>query len=159
MGKENIKIVQNILKQQNKYELALKFDNAYYELEYYDESGGFLSATVLVYINANYFFEFQRLSKEDRILLLTLFNALPLDEYNHIQNIIFKIDTNIKMEDFNDTVYIFVDESGNLDFTPNGSKYFMFNFLIKKRPFNLHNTISNYRYTLLEKKFRSFKRK
>ena len=38
-----------------------------------------------------------------------------------------------------------------MDFSVKGSKHYMFNFLIKNRPFNLHEYISNYRYSLLER--------
>jgi hypothetical protein len=48
-------------------------------------------------------------------------------------------------------IYIFVDEAGDMDFSAKGSKYYMFNFLIKSRPFNLHEYISNYRYSVLER--------
>ena len=48
-------------------------------------------------------------------------------------------------------IYIFVDEAGDMDFSAKGSKYYMFNFLIKSRPFNLHEYISNYRYSILER--------
>ena len=51
----------------------------------------------------------------------------------------------------NKILYIFVDEAGDMDFSAKGSKYYMFNFLVKQRPFNLHETISNYRYSLLER--------
>jgi len=50
-----------------------------------------------------------------------------------------------------DVVYIFVDEAGDMDFSVNGSKYYMFNFLVKQRPFKVHEHIANYRYTLLER--------
>jgi hypothetical protein len=53
-------------------------------------------------------------------------------------------------------VYIFVDEAGDMDFSAKGSQYYMFNFLIKKRPFNLHEYISNYRYSLLERNLDPF---
>jgi len=49
------------------------------------------------------------------------------------------------------SIYIFVDEAGDMDFSLKGSKYYMFNFLVKKRPFSLHEHISNYRYSLLER--------
>ncbi len=52
-------------------------------------------------------------------------------------------------------VYIFADEAGDMDFSLKGFKYFMFNFLIKKRPFNLHDKISNYKYSLLERNIQS----
>ena len=48
-------------------------------------------------------------------------------------------------------IYIFVDEAGDMDFSAKGSKYYMFNFLIKSRPFNLHEYIANYRYSILER--------
>ncbi|MBU1667800.1 DUF3800 domain-containing protein [bacterium] len=51
----------------------------------------------------------------------------------------------------NDVVYIFVDEAGDMDFSSNGSKYYMFNFLVKQRPFRVHEHIANYRYSLLER--------
>ncbi len=51
----------------------------------------------------------------------------------------------------NNIIYIFVDEAGDMDFSAKGSKYYMFNFLIKTRPFNLHEYISNYRYSVLER--------
>jgi len=50
-----------------------------------------------------------------------------------------------------DVVYIFVDEAGDMDFSANGSKYYMFNFLVKQRPFRVHEKIANYRYSLLER--------
>jgi hypothetical protein len=50
-----------------------------------------------------------------------------------------------------DVVYIFVDEAGDMDFSANGSKYYMFNFLVKERPFRVHEHIANYRYSLLER--------
>jgi len=48
-------------------------------------------------------------------------------------------------------IYIFVDEAGDMDFSPKGSHYYMFNFLVKQRPFQLHESIANYRYDLLER--------
>lgn len=48
-------------------------------------------------------------------------------------------------------IYIFVDEAGDMDFSLKGSKHYMFNFLVKKRPFKLHEHIANYRYDLLER--------
>jgi len=55
------------------------------------------------------------------------------------------------MNNINDVVYIFVDEAGDMDFSTNGSKYYMFNFLVKQRPFKVHEHIANYRYSLLER--------
>lgn len=48
-------------------------------------------------------------------------------------------------------VYVFVDEAGDMDFSHKGSRHYMFNFLVKTRPFHLHEAISNYRYDLLER--------
>ena len=48
-------------------------------------------------------------------------------------------------------LYIFVDEAGDMDFSPKGSKHYMFTFLVKERPFKLHEAITNYRYNLLER--------
>ncbi|MCF6245220.1 MAG: DUF3800 domain-containing protein [Sulfurovum sp.] len=55
------------------------------------------------------------------------------------------------MNILDDVVYIFVDEAGDMDFSTNGSKYYMFNFLVKQRPFKVHEHIANYRYSLLER--------
>jgi hypothetical protein len=55
------------------------------------------------------------------------------------------------VSNINDIVYIFVDEAGDMDFSIHGSKYYMFNFLVKQRPFRVHEKIANYRYSLLEK--------
>ena len=55
------------------------------------------------------------------------------------------------MSSVDDIVYIFVDEAGDMDFSSNGSKYYMFNFLVKQRPFKVHEYIANYRYSLLER--------
>ena len=46
--------------------------------------------------------------------------------------------------------YIFVDEAGNLDFSQNGTKYFLFTFLVKTRPFELENKISKLKFDLVE---------
>ena len=48
-------------------------------------------------------------------------------------------------------LYIFVDEAGDMDFSSKGSRHYMFNFLVKSRPFQLHEAIANYRYDLLER--------
>ena len=58
---------------------------------------------------------------------------------------------NSDVESPSDTIYIFVDESGDMDFSQKGSAHYMFHFLVKKRPFTLHEYISSYRYELLER--------
>ena len=35
-----------------------------------------------------------------------------------------------------EVLYIFVDEAGDMDFSPRGSKHYMFNFLVKKNGLN-----------------------
>jgi len=60
------------------------------------------------------------------------------------------------MSDNNQVIYIFVDEAGDMDFSANGSTYYMFNFLVKQRPFRVHEHIANYRYSLLERNLNLF---
>jgi len=157
MSKKNIKIIQNILKAENRHSFALKLENSYYE--YFDSSeySRYNTGGIKLFVSPNNFYKLKNLDNEDSILLLELLRGLDNKEYDFIDTIEYMIDTDIEIENFNDIVYIFVDESGNRDFTSKGSKYFMFNFLIKKRPFNLHSIISNYRYTLLEKNLDSLK--
>lgn len=63
----------------------------------------------------------------------------------------FAINENIPQSTISNAVYIFVDEAGDMDFSIKGSKYYMFNFLVKTRPFQLHEYIkANYRYELIE---------
>jgi hypothetical protein len=55
------------------------------------------------------------------------------------------------IEKIKSPLYIFVDEAGDMDFSAKGSKHYMFTFLVKQRPFKLHEAIANYRYDLLER--------
>jgi len=103
-----------------------------------------------IYVHPNNYLELCNLEDEDISLLVQLFNGLP-HNYREIGSIIFSIDTHGTIENISDTVYIFVDEAGDMDFSAKGSRHYMFNFLVKKRPFNLHEYISNYRYSLLER--------
>ena len=144
MSKNNVKIVQSILKKQNNYSLAIKFDNAHYKLEEINDCGEYI---LNVFVHPNYFLELQYLKNKENLLII--FQGL-FDNKNHIKYLEFKIDTTINIEAINDTTYIFVDESGDMDFSKKGSKYYLFNFLVKKRPFKLHEHISSYRYELLE---------
>ncbi len=150
-SRKSIKIIQNILKVEGEFDLALKLENSYFKYIY-----GYASTQVELFVNQNYFLDFKRMSENKTNLLIELFNGLNNDGYK-IDEIIYIIDKNIGIEKSDEMLYIFIDESGNRDFTKNGSKYFMFNFLIKKRPFNLHDVISNYRYTLLERNLESSK--
>lgn len=147
--RENIQIIQNILKQKNQLDLAIRLENAYYEDYQIDNWNGGLGE-VLIYVHPNYFLEFDLIGKQTKEMLVKIFNALP-HEYYEITSIRFAINKEVYLENITDTTYIFVDEAGDMDFSEKGSKYYLFNFLVKKRPFKLHEHISNYRYELLEK--------
>ena len=150
MSKKSIKIIQNILKEQNRYDIAIKLENCYFRDYQIDGYNGGLGEIDLYVHPKNYLFFEDTLSEDDKNLLIKLFNGLP-HEYFEITSIKFSIDTNITIEDISKTVYIFVDEAGDMDFSQNGTKHYMFSFLVKQRPFNLHEYISNYRYSLLER--------
>lgn len=47
-------------------------------------------------------------------------------------------------------LYIFLDESGNRDFSPNGTRYFLFSGIVKERPFHAYKALSELRYDLIE---------
>lgn len=47
-------------------------------------------------------------------------------------------------------VYIFLDEGGNLDFTPTGTKYFTLTCVSARRPFQWDAGLTDVRYDLLE---------
>lgn len=147
--KQHISIIQNILKKQNRYDLALKLENARYEDYQIDNWNGGLGE-INLFVHPNHYLELQSLSGDDHNLLVSLFNGLPHDYYE-ITSVTFSINTDIASQKISDTVYIFVDEAGDMDFSAKGSKHYMFNFLVKRRPFNLHEYIANYRYSLLER--------
>jgi hypothetical protein len=46
--------------------------------------------------------------------------------------------------------YIFLDEGGNLDFSPSGTKYFTLTTIATTRPFSLYGPLSDLRYDLIE---------
>jgi len=48
------------------------------------------------------------------------------------------------------TLYIFLDEGGNFDFSPSGSKYFTLTCVSLYRPFTLHTDLDTYKYDLIE---------
>ncbi len=145
-----VKIVQNLLMQQKRYDLSIKLDGAYFEKIYIEEWNNVASIDLVLYTHPNNFLDLQKISKVDKDILISLFMGL-LESSTFIRELEIKIDKNIKVSDISDTVYIFVDEAGDMDFSVKGSKHYMFTFLVKKRPFNLHEHISNYRYTLLER--------
>jgi len=47
-------------------------------------------------------------------------------------------------------LYIFLDEGGNFDFSPNGTKYFTFTSITTIRPFLLEQQINSLRFDLIE---------
>ncbi|GGD34235.1 hypothetical protein GCM10012288_05270 [Malaciobacter pacificus] len=149
MSKEKIKIIQNILKKENRYDIAILLENAYFEDYIIDGWNGGIGE-VNIFVHPNNYLQLSRLEENEKSILIKLFDGLP-HEYYEINSLTFSINTDIAIEHVNDAVYIFVDEAGDMDFSSNGSKYYMFNFLIKNRPFNLHEIIANYRYSLLER--------
>ena len=48
------------------------------------------------------------------------------------------------------TAYIFLDEGGNLDFSPSGSRYFTLTGVLKYRPFRLYAALTELRFDLIE---------
>ncbi len=48
------------------------------------------------------------------------------------------------------TLYIFLDEGGNFDFSPAGSTYFTLTCVSLYRPFTLHTDLDTYKYDLIE---------
>ena len=49
-----------------------------------------------------------------------------------------------------DSVYIFLDEAGNLDFSTNGTTYFVLTSVSIRRPFSWFNALDEYKYDCLE---------
>ena len=47
-------------------------------------------------------------------------------------------------------LYIFLDEGGNMDFSPSGTKYFTLTSLSKERPFEAHKPLCELKYNLIE---------
>ncbi len=47
-------------------------------------------------------------------------------------------------------VYIFLDESGNLDFSPSGSRYFVLTSVTMRRPFQANAELDAYKYDCIE---------
>ncbi|MEX0317883.1 MAG: DUF3800 domain-containing protein [Ruegeria sp.] len=48
------------------------------------------------------------------------------------------------------TLYIFLDEGGNFDFSQSGSKYFTLVCVSMRRPFALHTALDSFKYDLIE---------
>ena len=104
MKKNNIKIIQNILKKQDKYELAIKLENAYYEDTIIDGWNGGIGE-INLFVDAKYFLELKNLDDKLHSLLVELFDGLP-HEYYEINSLKFSINTNIEVQDIDDIVYI-----------------------------------------------------
>ena len=49
------------------------------------------------------------------------------------------------------TLYLFIDEGGNFDFSIGGTKYFILTCLIEERPFPSYDKLRSLKYNLLEK--------
>lgn len=49
------------------------------------------------------------------------------------------------------TLYVFVDEAGNFDFSPTGTKHFIITSMVKRRPFNAYLDLVNFKYDMMEK--------
>ncbi len=49
-----------------------------------------------------------------------------------------------------DCVYLFLDEGGNFDFSPRGTRYFVLTSIATRRPFNAHFGLDDYRHDCLE---------
>jgi hypothetical protein len=47
-------------------------------------------------------------------------------------------------------LYIFLDEGGNFDFSPNGTKYFLLSSVSKERPFNAYKELTELKYDLVQ---------
>lgn len=47
-------------------------------------------------------------------------------------------------------LYIFLDEAGNLDFAPSGSRFFVLGSITKERPFNAYKELTELKYDLVE---------
>lgn len=46
--------------------------------------------------------------------------------------------------------YIFLDESGNLDFSASGTRYFVLTSVSMERPFSMYDALDGYRYDCIE---------
>ena len=48
------------------------------------------------------------------------------------------------------TIYGFLDEGGNLDFSRTGTRFFSLSCVSMQRPFTLHTQLDTYKYDLIE---------
>ena len=54
------------------------------------------------------------------------------------------------MSDADRFLYIFLDEAGNLDFSPTGTRFFLFGAITKERPFHAYKELTELKYDLTE---------
>ncbi|MDD3055381.1 MAG: toll/interleukin-1 receptor domain-containing protein [Aliarcobacter sp.] len=94
METNNIKIIQEILVKANKYDLATKLENAYYENELIDNWNGGIGRTI-IFVNPKYIMELEKLVEEDIELLIKIFDQMQ-QEYDEIKYIKFKININMQ---------------------------------------------------------------
>ena len=47
-------------------------------------------------------------------------------------------------------LYVFLDEAGNFDFSPGGTKYFILSAISKERPFRAYQEMTELKYNLVE---------
>ena len=47
-------------------------------------------------------------------------------------------------------LYLFLDEAGNLDFSPSGTRYFLLGCISKERPFRAYQELTELKYDLIE---------
>jgi len=47
-------------------------------------------------------------------------------------------------------LYVFLDESGNLDFSRNGTRFFQIVGVVQERPFEAYKAVCDLRYDLIE---------
>jgi hypothetical protein len=154
MNNNKILTLQNMLKQQKRFDLAMKFENAYLEDNEIIEWNTSYKI-IRFYVNSIYIFDLKKIEEQDSKLIIEILNTIP-DLFNEVEGIQFAINESIPQSNISDAIYIFVDESGDMDFSQKGSKYYMFNFLVKTRPFQLHEYIANYRYELIERNLDPF---
>jgi hypothetical protein len=115
MGDVNIKTLQNMLKQQKRFDLAIKFENAYIEThEVYEWNDNY--TIVRFYVNSIYIFDLKQIDERDRTLIQEILNTIPA-LFNKIEAIQFAINETIPQSDIRDAVYMFVDEAGDMDFS------------------------------------------
>ena len=48
-------------------------------------------------------------------------------------------------------LYLFLDEAGNLNFSPNGTRYFLLGGVTKERPFHAYKELTEFKYDQVER--------